>query len=218
MKYIKLFENFLNENKMYITANEVPNEILNWAKDKIGNTFASKISIITENPVEINMPWHEADREYYQFFKLIDAKTAKIAGDEMIRSGMEGDGAITGDEVDGKVNIPSGFVLACVGTHPKRLELHTSDDTLKPITDSNILDGLSITELLILLQAKGLKSQYRQKFKDEYYDKLIKAGYLASNRSITVNGKNLANMPEVKDKLENYAKEHNKYFNGYQLR
>ncbi len=214
MKYLKLFENFINENKIYITVNEVPTDILEWAKQKIGNTFAKNIVIKQQDKVEINMPWHEADREYYQFFKLIDAKTAKIAGDMVSRSGLEGDGVVTGNEVDGKVQVPSGYVLACVGTYPKRLELYTSSDALKPISDTNILDQFSIEELLILLQAKGLKSPYRTKYKDEFYEKLIKSGYLASNRSITTNGKNIANMPEVKEKIEEYAKERGLYLSG----
>lgn len=104
------------------------------------------------------MPRHEADRTYYQFFKLIDPKTAKLVGNEIGRSGLEGDGVITGREVGGKLNVPSGYVLAVAGTYPTRLELFTSDDALKPITDSNLLDQFEIPELIILLAASNLSS------------------------------------------------------------
>jgi hypothetical protein len=206
MKYIKSFNIFNINESLYITANEVPKEILDWAKSKIGNTFTKKITVKHEKEVVINMPWHEADRESYQFFKLISPTSAQMVGNSVVRSGLEGDGVITGNEVEGKLTVPSGFVLACTGTYPPRLDLYSADDALKAVSDSSILDDFSIEELIILLQARGLKSPYRTKYPDQNYVKLIEKGYLASNRSITVKGKNIVEMPEVMTKIEDYAK------------
>ncbi len=210
MRYIKTFALF--ENKMYVTHNEVPTDIINWAENKIGTGFKNKISVIQGGKVEINIPWHEADREYYQFFKLIDPKTAKISGNEITKSGLEG------NEGSGTVNVPSGFVLACAGTYPKRLELFTSDDSLKAVGDASVLDDFTINELLILLQAKGLNSFARTKYPEKEYERLIQQGYLNKNKSITTKGKNLILMPEVNQKLDAYAKEKGKYFDGYKIR
>jgi hypothetical protein len=88
---------------------------------------------------------------------------------------------------------------------------------MKPVMAAGLLDSFTINELLILVQAKGLKSFARKKFPDKEYENLIANGYLASNRSITVKGKNIASMPEVRDKLDSYAKANGMYFNGYEL-
>jgi hypothetical protein len=208
----------LNESRMHITVNDVPSDILSWARDRVGSNFSKNITIRQEGQVEIGMPWHEADREYWQFFQLVDGKTARMAGDGVGRSGLEGDGVVTGNEVDGRVRIPSGYVLACAGTYPVRLTLYASDDALKPISDVGVLDQFSITELLILVQAKRLKSPYRTKYPDVEYEKLIANGYLASNRSITVKGRNIVEMPELNDKLEKYAEENGLYYSDGSMR
>ena len=208
----------LSESKIYVSPNEVPSDIISWARHKVGSNFSKNIVINQQSNVEVSMPWHEADREYWQFFKLIDPKTAKLVGNEIGRSGLEGDGVVTGNEVSGKVTVPSGYVLACAGTYPVRLTLYTADDALKSINDVSILDQFSIEELIILLQAKGLKSPYRTKYPDNLYMKLIDGGYLASNRSITLKGRNIAAMPETKEKINKYAEDNGMYFNGsYQL-
>ena len=208
----------LNENKLYVSPNEIPSDIITWARGKVGSNFSKNIVINQQSNVEVSMPWHEADREYWQFFKLIDPKTAKMVGNEIGRSGLEGDGVVTGHEVSGKVTVPSGFVLACAGTYPVRLTLYTADDALKSLNDAGILDQFSIEELIILLQAKGLKSPYRTKYPDNLYMKLIEGGYLASNRSITLKGRNVAAMPETKEKIEKYADANGMYFSSsYQL-
>lgn len=208
----------LNESRIHITANEVPNEILVWARGQVGSNFSKNITIRQESRVQIGMPWHEADREYWQFFQLGEGNRARMAGDGIGRSGLEGDGVVTGNEVDGYVNIPSGYVLARAGTYPVRLEIYTSSDAMKPVMEPGLLDSFSVNELLILVQAKGLKSFARKKFPEKEYENLIANGYLASNRSITVKGKNIASMPDVKDKLEKYADDNGLYFDGYELR
>jgi hypothetical protein len=202
----------LSENRIYVTSNDVPADILNWARGKVGSNFTKNIVIRQEQRVEVNMPWHEADRIYWQFFKLIDSKTVQMVGDEVGRSGLEGDGNVTGKEVNGYLNVPSGYVLAAAGTYPVRLDLYTSGDAMKPISEPGVLDNLSIDECIILLQAKGLKSPYRTKYPDNLYTNLINQGYLASNRSVTVKGRNLANSPELMDKLDKYAEENGLYF------
>lgn len=210
-------EDVLDESRIHITANEVPSEILAWARGKVGSNFSKNIVIRQESRVEIGMPWHEADREYWQFFQLGEGNRARMVGDGIGRSGLEGDGVVTGNEVDGYVNIPSGYVLGRAGTYPVRLEIFTSSDAMKPVMAAGLLDSFTINELLILVQAKGLKSFARKKFPDKEYENLIANGYLASNRSITVKGKNIASMPEVRDKLDSYAKANGMYFNGYEL-
>jgi len=202
----------LSENRMYVTPNEVPADILSWARGKIGSNFTKNIVIRQEPRVEVSMPWHEADRMYWQFFKLIDPKTVQMVGDEVGRSGWEGDGNVTGKEVNGYLNVPSGYVLAAAGTYPVRLELYTSGDAMKPISEPGALDNLSIDQLIALIQAKALKSPYRTKYPDNVYQGLIDQGYMASNRSVTVKGRNLANSPELMDKLNKYAEENGLYF------
>lgn len=188
---------------------------MNWARNRIGSNFSKNIVIKQQKTVEIGMPWHEADRTYHQFFQLINPQTARIAGNEIGRSGLEGDGVVTGNEVNGKLNVPSGYVLAVVGTYPVRLELYTSDDALKPISSPNILDEFEVEELIILLTTKGLKSAYRPKYPDKYYLKLIAGGYLATNRSITIKGRNVVEMSEIKNEIEKRAEkigmEYSKY-------
>lgn len=204
----------LDESKIHVSVNEIPNEIVSWARGQVGSNFSKNIVIKQESRVEINMPWHEADREYWQFFKLTGTQSATQVGHGVDRSGLEGDGVVTGKEVDGYVNVPSGYVLACAGTYPVRLTLYTADDAMKPVGSGNDLDKLSINQLLILLQAKGLKSPYRDKFADEEYAGLIAGGYLASNRSITIKGRNLVEDPALKKRVEDYAESKGMYLNG----
>jgi hypothetical protein len=204
----------LVESRIHVSKEDVPHDIMVWARGRVGSNFSKNITIKQESRVQIGMPWHEADREYWQFFQLGENGSVRVAGDGIRRSGLEGDGVVTGGEVDGYVNIPSGYVLASVGTYPVRLTLYTASDALKPVTDGNELDQFSLNEMVILLQAKGLKSAYRDKFADAEYAKLIEKGYLASNRSITIKGRNLVENPELKERAERYAEEKGMYLNA----
>lgn len=210
MKFLKSFELF--ESKIHITTEEVPREILNWSQQ-----FAKKITKITieqVSTVEISLPWHEADSTTYQFFKLTPNNTAEMVGNDITRSGTEGNGFTRDTKLNGKVTIPSGYVLACVGTYPLRLTLYTASDALKPIVAPNLLDEFTVDELLILLGAKGLKSAYRTKYPEDKYTKLIENGYLAKNKSITIKGRNIVEMPGVKDKINKYAEENGLYLDS----
>lgn len=204
----------LSEGRIHVSVNDVPSEILAWARRQVGSNFSKNIVIQQESRVSIGMPWHEADRAYWQFFKLTGSGRATEAGDGIGRSGLEGDGVVTGNEVDGYVNVPSGYVLACAGTYPVRLTLYTADDAMKPVGSGDELDKLSINQLMILLQAKGLKSPYRDKFPDDEYVGLIASGYLASNRSITIKGRNMVEDPALKQKIEDYAESNGMYLNA----
>ena len=68
--------------------------------------------------------------------------------------------------------------------------------------------------MLILLQAKALKSHARDKFPDKEYEGLIGKGLLASNRSITTKGRNMVENPELRARIEAYAGERGMYLDS----
>ena len=197
-----LHEEFLRETKIYLSKDNIPVQIRDWAKS-ILNSNVDKYILYQGEIVHIGIPWHEADREYYQFFELLPNNSAKIVGNRISRTGLEGDGVITGKEVSGKLDVPSGKVLVKVGTYPKRVEIYTAKDAQLFLANDDILDTLSDEQLAVLYWAKTLVPSARPKVNQKVYDSLIDMGLLNKNKSITVAGKNIAANPITKQRLQN---------------
>jgi len=194
------FKPRLNEAKIYVKASEIPQQIIAWAKSIVGSGFQNNISIEkATGKVTIGMPWHDADRETHQFFKLTDNGAAE-AGKPVSKSGWS---EVNMNDKYGTIEIPSGYVLATVGTYPKRLKLTTNADAMNMISNNDeVLNKLSDEALVALYQAKSFKSPYRQKFGDNVYQELISLGLMNSQRAITIDGRNLVNSPEVIERLK----------------
>lgn len=190
--------------KTYVKASDIPPQIIAWAKSIVGSGFQNKITVQKSNGwVRIDMPWHEADRETHQYFKLTDTGAAEM-GDPVSRSGW---GEVNMGDNYGNTPIPSGYVLATVGTYPKRLEIVTNTDAMEMLSDnSSTINKLSDDEIVALHQAVSLKSAYRQKFDVSVYQKLASLGLLNSQKAVTIDGRNIANSPEAKERLREIKK------------
>lgn len=186
--------------RIYVKPNEIPPQIIAWATSILGKGFENRITIQKSNGVvDVGMPWHDADRETHQFFKLTDGGAAGM-GKAVSRSGWSE--ANMGD-VYGKVPIPSGYILATAGTYPKRLEIVTNTDALTPISDySDIINKLSDDALVALYNAKAFKSPYRQKFDTGVYQELMALGLMNSQKAITTDGRNFINSGDAKNRIE----------------
>jgi hypothetical protein len=195
----KTFKPTLNEAKLYVKASEIPPQIIEWAKSIVGRGFENKITIEKANgKVEISMPWHEADKETHQFFKLTDNGAAE-AGKPVSRSGWS---EVNMGDKYGTVEIPSGYILATVGTYPKRLEIITNSDAMNMISNhDDTLNKLSDDAMVALNNAVMLKSFARQKFGDNVYQELISMGLLNSQKAVTIDGRNIIKSPEAIERL-----------------
>lgn len=182
---------------MYVKQTDVPKQIIDWAKTIVGKGFENKIQLEKNKTKTIGLPWHDADKETHQFFKLING--AVPTGNPVSKSGWSEVNMY--DDPYGTVDIPSGFVLATVGTYPKRLTLTVSSDAIDVIQDTSVLNELTNEEIVALHQAKALKSRYRQKFNQEVYNSLIEKELLKPNKAITIDGRNLISSEQAKDKL-----------------
>ena len=191
--------------KVYVKPSDIPSQIIDWAKSIVGSGFQNNITIQKSNgAVKIGMPWHDADRETHQYFKLMDNGAAE-AGNPVSRSGWSEVSML--DKFGGKsadVPIPSGYVLATVGTYPKRLRIITSPDAMNMLSSNDeALDKLSDEAMVALHQAKTFKPAYRQKFGDSVYQELVSSGFLNNQKAITIAGKNFINSPDVRERLRN---------------
>lgn len=218
-KVDKSFKLNLNESKTYVKSSEIPQEIIKWARSIVGKGFENKITIEKVNDkITIGMPWHDADKETHQFFKLIQ-DGAQSAGDSVSKTGWSE--AQMMDEPYGTVEIPSGYVLATVGTYPKRLRITVSGDAMDMIGNNDeLLNTLSDDELVALNNAVMLKSPYRQKFDDSVYQELTSKGLLNPRKAITIDGRNLAKSPKTIERLRELKKkdqEENGWSTKYQI-
>lgn len=197
---------------LHLTKNDVPEDIQKFANDVLKKNL-QKYSVRATGVYHADMPWHEADRTYTRMFKLMDNNRAYATEFSFSRSGLEGDGVVTGKEIKGEVNIPEGFVFVEVGTYPPRCDIYTAKGASllpPPKQDEELSDGL----LAVLHFAASLKSAYRPKFKEEVYQKLIDKGLLAKNRSITQEGRNI--LEYNKERLKKIAQENNEQnFSGH---
>lgn len=207
------------EPKIYVKPTDIPREIIEWAKSIIGSGFQNNITVQKSNgKIHIDMPWHEADRETHQYFKLTDDGAAEM-GKPVSRSGW---GEVNMGDSYGDTPIPTGYVLATVGTYPKRLRIVTNPDAMNMISsNSETLDKLSDEALVALNNAISLKPAYRQKFGDGVYQELMSLGLINSQKAITIDGKNIIRSPEAIEKLkqirDNDEKENGWYSRKYKI-
>jgi len=219
----KLIREVISESKFYIKHTEIPPQIVSWARSVVGKGFEGKIEIVKEPKAHIGMPWHEADREYHQFFKLTE-QGAESAGKMVSKSGWS---EVNMGDVYGTVDIPSGYILATASTFPKSLKIRVSDDATSLIPDTgNLINQLSDDAVVALYHARSLKSPYRQKFPEEVYQELVGHGLLKPNKAITIDGKNLVEDPKTKERLrslkdikvkDRWGYENRKYDNLYNI-
>ena len=188
-------------SKLTIPSKSVPTQIRNWVKETLDGKDLREYSLHQNEEVEASMPWHEGDRQYYKMFKLLPNNEAEETSFEFERSGLEGDGSITGKEIKGKTKVPSGHVIVVVGIFPRRAEIYTAEDSQILLPQKN--SDLSDLEILALYYTRSLIPSARPKFKDKtIYDKLIEKGLLKKNKAITIEGKNALEAPDMKEKID----------------
>jgi hypothetical protein len=191
-------------NETYVTNKEVPAGIRTWVKNTLGKDV-QRYKVIQKGTATFAGSWHEGNSDYYQAFKLVEPNDAVPATDQSIRVG--GLDAVAGSKT---VTIPSGYVLVRASSYPPGAEIYTASDSTKFLAPQD--DSLSDEEKLALGAAKSLKPGYRPKFKDSVYQSLIQKGYMAANKSITVNGRNVVDgigRSAFHDLMDRYNKEHN---------
>ena len=216
-----IIRKIIQENVIYNDGKNVPHGIKQWVKSQLGSDVPKYKIRQGESTVEIRMPWHDADRETYQFFRLENDNAIPV-GNGLSRSGMESDspqGFIAGQEKEGTVTVPEGHVLVCVGTYPKRAEIYTGQNVQHFLPNRDGGTDLSNEELVILAVTKGYKPAARPKFNEVHYANLISKGFLKANKAITVDGLNLLQDPEIKEKvraaLEWYRQKTGRYISVY---
>jgi len=195
--------NLITENPVYMNQSEIPSEIVQWAKDKIGNVRQWKVR--QKGEVSVSGAWHESTINYYGIFKLSNGSYIKMK--EMEITGWE---PVSGSKT---IEIPSGFLVAILDSKTSTADIYTSSDALKFLPDTSQANDLSDEQIMALYQSKTLKTN-RYKFTDDVYDKLISKGLMAKNRAITTDGRNLI-VSLDKDKLKEAADRLNKKFGFY---
>lgn len=189
--------NLIMENPIYMKQNEIPFQIVNWAKQKIGNVRLWKVR--QKGSVSVSGAWHEYTTNYYGVFHLSNGDYIKTK--EFAINGKEN---VSGSQ---SIEIPSGYLVVILDTKTSSADIYTAPDALKLISDNSLADELTDEQLMALYEAKSLKSFARFKFKESVYEALIVKGLLAKNKSITVEGRNLitsiprSKMQEVVDRL-----------------
>lgn len=193
----------ITENILHLGKDNVPDDIRNWVKSILGKD-AKHYRLHQNTTVSINMPGFEADRQYYQAFKLVsDGKFEKI-GDMTIRSGWESDNAAVEIKKNEVVNVPVGGLVVKVSTYIGSADIYAGSGAL-PLIQSTDID-LTPTEALALYTAKTLKSFARPKFGDSVYQSLFDKGFMTKNKAITVAGRNATENPKVKEIIKSEAK------------
>lgn len=187
---------------LHIPKKDVPQRIIQFVISVL-NKSINEYKIDNTGLYHAHMPWHEADRTYTQMFELSPPMTnvtvygsttvvmARPTDFHFSRSGLEGDGCVTGKELEGSVEIPTGFVFVEVGIYPQRCTIFTAKDATVFLPIPNV--ELHDLELVILFQARSVKTFARTRWPDIQYKNLIEKGLLKRNRSITMDGKNILN-------------------------
>jgi len=186
-------------SNLKIPAKQIPASIRQWVKETLDGHGLQQYNLKQGVDVQAGMPWHEADSEFYKMFKLMPDGSAQPTDFSFERSGLEGDGSVTGKEVSGKTKVPSGFVIVVVGTYPKRATIYTAEDAQLLLPKKA---DLSDEEIMILFWARAYVSSSRPVFKDKtLYDKLVEKGLLKKNKAISLDGRNVLEDKEIKDRL-----------------
>jgi hypothetical protein len=110
-----------------VSTRVVPRTIKEFVFEKLQHNIRN-YSICDRGYVEADIPWHDADREYYQLFKLTGNSSklqAELVPFSFSRSGWQEVEA--GQKVaQGRADVPAGFVIAVVGTYPRRCVIYTA--------------------------------------------------------------------------------------------
>ena len=127
---------------MDIKSSEVPKQIREYVSDYL-STYSdkkkrlNKYKLYQGKKVRISFPWHDADFTTWQAFKILPNNEAESIG-YTIHHSNEPSGEIfkTPRTSEEGVEVPSGYVIICIGTYPKRCEIYTSNDALKIIEEN----------------------------------------------------------------------------------
>jgi hypothetical protein len=199
---IELLEVFFSGG-LHVPAKAVPDVVQDWAYGVLGKRI-QKYELHQAQEVVASMPWHEADREYYQLFKLTPTGATK-ADFSFYRSGLEGDGVTQSKTIEGKTKIPSGYIMAKAGIYPPRVEIYTSDDAQKFLPSTNI--DVSDDELAALYWTRSLKSFARPVFKNSsVYDSLVSKGFMNKGKAITIEGRNILQDSTIQQRIRDMDK------------
>jgi hypothetical protein len=110
-----------------VLAKVVPQAIKDFVFEKLQHNIRN-YSVCNRGYVEADIPWHEADREYYQLFKLT-GDSSKLQAEPVpfsfSRSGWQ-ETEVGQKVAQGKADVPSGFVIVMVGTYPRRCTIYTA--------------------------------------------------------------------------------------------
>lgn len=108
---------------MKISSSVIPKSVKEFVKSIIGKNIRN-YSIDKSGKFKVDIPWHDADREYWQLFQL-KSKDAQITDFEIKRSGWsESQENITGKYIEGETEVPQGFIMVCVGIYPPRCTIY----------------------------------------------------------------------------------------------
>lgn len=188
---------------VYVKKDVIPVAIRQYVKN-ILDVDLKEYQVEQKGSISIGMPWHEGCSEYYKMFQVVSTDPIDVKPTDFAfsRSGMEGDGCMTGKEIGGSTVIPSGFLMVKVSTYPKNCKIYTADNATKMIPDNSGID-LSDDEILALYYARSLKSFARPKYAEEVYISLQEKKLMSKNKSITTDGKNFLGSEKAKSHLKN---------------
>lgn len=167
---------------MYLEANQIPATIHKWAGSP------RKITLDQSGRARVSMPWHEADRTEWRFFTV----DGQPRGEAITRSGQEAVSIhdyLASAGKDGFVDVPEGYILACSGSYPPRLELYSAPNAMKLVAQNS---DIGPAERAALIQAAMYKSSARYKFPPETYRNLQSAGLMTGAKAVTPAGRNAA--------------------------
>lgn len=191
------------ENVIHMSQSDIPSDLVQWAKSKIKNVRGWRVT--QTGKINVSGAWHEHTVNNYGIFQLSNGRYIKQ--NEFSVAGWE---PTTGSQT---INIPSGYLVVVTDSRTATADIYTAPDALKLLQDTSILDELSDEEIMALYESKKLISKARFKFKDEVYNKLIQLKLMNTNRSITIEGKNVVENIS-RDKIREVVERLNKIYSG----
>ncbi|MDO8640860.1 MAG: hypothetical protein Q7R33_04900 [Nitrosarchaeum sp.] len=129
------------QNKV-VPAKLVPITIKDFVFSKLQHNLR-KFTLDTSGKVKADIPWHEADREYYQLFKF-NGFHPEMVPFSFSNSGWS-EGSHSGEGF-GEAEIPEGHVMVMVGIYPKRCTIYTPKDINLLSIDSSVGRMLTVIE------------------------------------------------------------------------
>lgn len=112
---------------MKLKTAQIPTSILEYS-NQVFRRKIRKFFLNQEGKVYIGIPWHEACREYFRLYKLVDEKNKKISvsnvGQEISQSGWS-EGSLPKHK-DDYFEIPTGHIVVKISTYPESLTIYTA--------------------------------------------------------------------------------------------